>query len=88
MYDSSDKAWPDTEIKHTTGKSKPKLVSGPILSESYTKVSRSAINLKIVVFIRFCMADKLNGQGLPVRHTEPCENRNFQNDSASRYFGV
>ena len=28
--DSSYKAWPDTKTKHTTGKSKPKLVSGPM----------------------------------------------------------
>ena len=58
------------------------------MSESYTKVSRSAINLKIVVFIRFCMANELNGQGLPVHHTQPYKNWNFQKDCASRYFGV
>ena len=57
------------------------------LSELYTKVSRNAINLKIVVFIRFCMVDKLNGQGLAVSHTEPYKNWNFQNDGVSRYFG-
>ena len=39
------------------------------LSDSYTKVSRSAINLKIAIIIRFCMADELNGQTLPVHHT-------------------
>ena len=27
-----------------------------------------------VVCIRFCMANELNGQGLPVRHTEPYKN--------------
>ena len=32
------------------------------------------------------MADQLNGRGLPIRHTEPYKNRNFQNDGASRYF--
>ena len=73
MYDSSDKAWPDTEIKHTTGKSKPKLVSDQF-TESETKASRSAINLKIVVFTRFRKADELNGQGLSIHHTELCEN--------------
>ena len=34
------------------------------------------------------MANELNGQGLPVRNTEPYKNCNFENDGASRYFGV
>ena len=53
-------------------------------------MSESETTLKIVLFIRFCMADKLNGQGLPVRHTKPYKNWNFQNDGAFnlRYFGV
>ena len=51
----------------------------------YTKVSRSVINLKIVIIIRFCMPDELNGHALPVHHTKPS---NFQNDSTSRYFGL
>ena len=34
------------------------------LSESYTKVSRNAINLEIVIIIRLCMADELNGASL------------------------
>ena len=57
-------------------------------SESQTKVPWSAIILKIVIFIRICM---VNGQGLPVQlicHTKPYNNRNFQIDGASRYFGV
>ena len=29
------------------------------------------------------MANELNGQGLPVRHTEPYKNGNFENDGAS-----
>ena len=33
------------------------------------------------------MADKLNGQSLPVGHTEPYKNWNFQNECASQYFG-
>ena len=57
------------------------------MSESYNIVTQRAINLKIVVFIRFCMADKLNGQRLPVHRTEPYINGHFQNDGASRYFG-
>ena len=57
------KAWLDTKTKHTTGKSKRKLVSGPIV-----RVIHRELSLKIVVFK---MADTMNGQGLPVRHTEP-----------------
>ena len=49
-------------------------------SESQTKVPWSAIILKIVSFIRFCM---VNGQRLPVQLI--CNNRNFQIDGASRY---
>ena len=33
----------------------------------------------------------VNGQGMPVQlicHTKPYNNRNFQIDGASRYFGV
>ena len=56
-----------------------------LCSSSYTKVSRSAINLKIA---RFCMADELNGQALPVHHTKPYKNYNFQNDGTSWYFGL
>ena len=37
-------------------------------SKSHTKVSRSAINLKIVIFIRFCMADKACAFAI---HAEP-----------------
>ena len=57
-------------------------------SELQTKVLWSAIVLKIVIFIRFCV---VNGQGLPVQlicHTEPYKNSNFQIDGASWYFGV
>ena len=57
------------------------------LSESYTKVWRSAINLKIAI-IRFCMADELNGQALPVHHTKPYKKYNFQIDGTSRCFGL
>ena len=32
-YWCSGKGWPDTKTKHTTGKSKPKLVSGPIIRD-------------------------------------------------------
>ena len=32
---------------------------------------------------RFCMADELNGQALPVHHTNPYKNYNFQNDGTS-----
>ena len=56
------------------------------LSESQTKVTWSAIFLKIVIFIRFCT---VNGQGMPVQlicHTKPYNNRTV--DDASRYFGV
>ena len=58
------------------------------LSESYTKLLRSAINLKIAIIIRFCMTDELNGQALPAHHTNPYKNYNFQNDGTSRYFGL
>ena len=54
-------------------------------SESTTKEQWSTIILKI---IKICM---VNGQGLPVQlicHTKPYNNRNFQIDGASRYFGV
>ena len=55
------------------------------LLESYTKVSQSTINLKIVIIIRFCMAD--NWQGLPVHHTNPYLKDNFQNDGTSHSGG-
>ena len=35
------------------------------MSDLYTKVFRSAINVKIVIIRRFCMADELNGQACP-----------------------
>ena len=57
------------------------------LSESYTKVSRSAVILEISIFIRLRMA---NGQTLPVQficHTEPYKNYNFLIDGAPQYFG-
>ena len=57
-------------------------------SESQTEVLRSTIILKIVIFIRFCMADELNGQALPLHHTSPYKNYNFQNDGTARYFGL
>ena len=77
----------------------PKVQSVPVLNlpalevaslyvEMKFKVSRSAINLKIAIIIRFCMADELNGQALPVHHTNPYKNYNFQNDGTSRYFGL
>ena len=64
------------------------------LSDSYTKVSRSAVNLKILLFIRFCMADKLNGQGIKnikieiskitaLRDTLVCDSEN----RSTYYFG-
>ena len=53
-----------------------------------TPVSRSAINLKFVIIIRFCMADELNRQALPIHHTNPYKNYNFQNEGTSRYFGL
>ena len=37
----------------------------------------SAINLKIAIIIRFCMADELNGQALPIHHTNPHKKYNF-----------
>ena len=64
------------------------------LSDSYTKVSRSAINLKIAIIIRFCMADEpmadeLNGHALPVHQTNPYKNYNCQNhDGTLRYIGL
>ena len=66
--DSSCKAWPDTKTKHTTGKSKPKLVSGPIVRLIHQSIVRCH-QLEFVVLIRFCMANELNGQGLPVHHS-------------------
>ena len=86
LYHSKDisyKAWPDTKTKHTTGKSKPKLVSGPIVRLIHQSIAKRH-QFEIVVFIRFSIA---NGQGLPLRHTEPNEKWNFENDGASRYFG-
>ena len=73
-------------IKHTNKthhwKDKPSLVSAPI----FRLTDQSTV--KIVIFVRFCM---VNGQGTPVQlicHTKPYNNRNFQIDGASRYFGV
>ena len=45
-------------------------------------------NLNIVIIIRFCMEDELNGQALHVHHTKPYKNYNFQNDGTSRYFSL
>ena len=56
------------------------------MSESQTKVSRR--NLKIAIITRFCMADELNGQALPVHHTKPYKKYNFQIDGTSRCFGL
>ena len=56
--------------------------------ESQSKVPWSAIIFKIVFFIRICM---VNGQRMPVQlicHTKPYNNRNFQSDGASQYFGI
>ena len=58
-----------TKTEHTTGNSKPKLVSRPTVRVIHPSIAFSAMNLKIVVFIRFCMADKVNGQGLPFAYT-------------------
>ena len=55
-------------------------------SESQIKVPWSAIVLKIVIFIRFCIVNK---QSLPVQNLIKCtksyKNLNFQNDGASKY---
>ena len=59
----------------------------PVDGGCCVEVSRSAINL-IAIIIRFCMADELSGQALPVHHTNPYKNYNFQNDGTSRYFGL
>ena len=71
-HDNSYKTWPSTKLKHATGKSKPKLVSGPILKvrdQSITKRRRfQDCNLYEVR-----MENKLNGQGLPLHRTKPCE---------------
>ena len=75
---------PKHKNKETTGKG----WSVDQFSESYTKVLRSTIILKITITIRFCMADELNGQALPVQHTNPYKRYNFQNDGTSRYFGL
>ena len=85
FYSCSAKVWPNTWIKHTTGKNKTSLETAPIFRVT-DQSTWSAIILKIVIFIRFCM---VNGQGLPVQlicHTKPYNNRNFQIDGASRYF--
>ena len=34
------------------------------------------------------MADELKGHALPIHHTKPYKNYNFQNDGTSRYFGL
>ena len=83
-YSCSAKVWSNTWIKHTTGKNEPRLVSAPI----FRVRDQSTIILKIVIFIRFCM---VNRQGVPVHficHTKPYNNRNFQIDGGSQYFGV
>ena len=48
---------------------------------------QSAIILKSVIFIRFCMADELNGQPC-IPNTKPYKNYNFQYDGTSWYFGL
>ena len=50
------------------------------------KVLQSAINLKIAILIKFCTADERHA--LPVHHTNPYRNYNFQNDCTSQYFGL
>ena len=71
-YDSSYKAWPQTQKWRDHWKG---LGSGPILRVRDQSIALSTI---ILVFIRFWMRDGLNGQALPVHHTEPYNNHNFK----------
>ena len=56
-----------TQKQNTPEKSKPKLVSGPDFRIIHPSIRKS----HQFENCRFCMADKLNGHGLPVCHTEP-----------------
>ena len=47
--DNSYKAWLVTKTKHSTGKSKPKLVSGPIVRLIHQSISKRHFNLKIAI---------------------------------------
>ena len=85
--DSSYKAWPDTKTKHTTGKSKPKLVSGRIVRLIHQSITKRH-QFENCDYHKVCMADGLNGQALPVHHTKPYKKYSFQNDGTSRYFGL
>ena len=47
---------------------------------------QSGPSLKIVIFMRFCMVNRQDLSIQLICHTKPYSNRNFQNDSSSRYF--
>ena len=77
-YSCSSKVWRNIKTKHTTGKSKPKLVSGPIVRVIHQSVVKrwhfGNFNFYKVLYV--------------VCHTEPYKKYNFQIDGASQYFGV
>ena len=75
--------WSNTWIKHTTGKNKPSLVSAPIFrvtDQSTTKCH----HFENCNFYK----DLYGERARLICHTKPYNNRNFQIDGASRYFGV
>ena len=49
---------------------------------------RSAVILKIVIFVKVLYGEQARLAVQLICHTKPYNNRNFQIDGASRYFGV
>ena len=86
-YRCSTKVWPNTKTKHTTGKSQPKLVSGPVgrLIHQSSAKRRHFGNLN---FCKVMYGERASLARQFVCHTKPYKNYNFQIDGASRYFGL
>ena len=82
---SSYKAWPDTKTKHTTGKSKPKMVSGPIVRVIHQSIAKRFENYD---YYKVLYWNEMRCKA-PVHHTKPYKYYNFQNDGTSRrYYGL
>ena len=79
-HGTAAKVWSYTRIGHTTGKNKPSLVSAPIV-----RVTDQS-TVKCHHFENCNFYKDLYGE--LICHTKPYNNRNFQIDGASRYFGL
>ena len=83
QYSCSTKCWSNTWIKHTTGKNKPSLVSAP----NFRVTDQSSVKYHNFENCNF-YKDLYGERARLICHTKPYNNRNFQIDGASRYFGV